>query len=80
MTGILLSYIGEISFPLFLIHYPLLVLISYLKNRGVAESLAILLYLLICISLSSIVLRIDKSIPRDVLVKKVICRARSLSV
>lgn len=62
--------VSKISFPLFLIHYPLLFIISFLTNIGVDQLAAICLFLLVSIALSSIALAIDNRIPRSLILGK----------
>ena len=56
--------LGELSFPLFLIHYPLRFTIPYLTSHGANLWCAILVFLVMSTILSAIVLTIDKCIPR----------------
>ena len=58
----LVSFISEISFPLFLIHYPLLLLIYSLTKRGLSLLLAVSVFIVICCTLSWIAVTIDKRI------------------
>lgn len=67
----LISYIGELSFPLFLIHYPLLFVIPYLEEQGVGGAPAILIYLGLSLILSWIGRVIDDRVPRTLLLEKV---------
>jgi peptidoglycan/LPS O-acetylase OafA/YrhL len=58
------SFAGEISFPLFLVHAPLLCVIPILLRQGYNLALAIGLFLLLSVALSWIVLLIDRRIPK----------------
>jgi len=49
---------GELSFPLFLVHYPFLFIIRALPKFGVSQSLAIIFYLIISILASWLILGI----------------------
>jgi peptidoglycan/LPS O-acetylase OafA/YrhL len=66
-----ISFIAKISFPLFLIHYPLLFIIGYLTRRGVDELLAICLFILVSLTLSWIILAIDSRLPRSNILEKI---------
>lgn len=61
----LIKFFSELSFPLFLVHYPFLFMIKYLTTKGVNLHLAILTYLTFSITLSWIILIFDKKIPRS---------------
>lgn len=67
----LVSCGSAISFPLFLVHYPLLFIINYLTRRGVNQVLAICLYLLVSLTVSWIILSIDKRFPRSLILRKI---------
>ena len=60
-----LSFCGEISFPLFLMHVPFLFMISVLCARGYNPVLAIGVFLLVSVGLSWMVLLIDRRIPKQ---------------
>jgi len=66
----LISFISELSFPLFLIHYPLLFVIPYLERHGLSETTSILGYIVLSLILSWIVHAIDNRIPRAFLLQK----------
>jgi peptidoglycan/LPS O-acetylase OafA/YrhL len=66
-----ISFISEISFPLFLIHYSLLFLINSLMRCGVNQLLAICLFILISFALSWIILVIDNRLPKSYILKKI---------
>jgi peptidoglycan/LPS O-acetylase OafA/YrhL len=57
-------FVSELSFPLFLIHYPFLFMIRYLTEKGINQILAICFYLAFSIILSWLILIVDKKIPR----------------
>jgi peptidoglycan/LPS O-acetylase OafA/YrhL len=69
-VGLFISFISEISFPLFLIHAPLLIIISYLSRSGTNQLLSICLFFLISFFLSWVVLVIDKNISKSFIVNK----------
>ncbi len=52
-----LTLLSNLSFPLFLIHYPLLIIIQYLVKRGFHETIAIGLFLGLTTSISFLILR-----------------------
>lgn len=62
--------LSELSFPLFLVHFPLLSLLLYFLASGVNFLLSIFLYLFISFFISWIFLLIDKGIPRSILLRK----------
>jgi peptidoglycan/LPS O-acetylase OafA/YrhL len=53
------QFISKISFPLFLVHYPLLFIIPFLTSRGAYQLLAICLFVIISLTASWIILAID---------------------
>ena len=67
----LFRFISDISFPLFLIHYPLLFIIDVFSRNNVPSLISIILYMGVSIILSWITLRIDNVIPRAVILGKV---------
>ena len=58
----LITFISRISFPLFLVHYPLRFLILYLTKRGINRVFSIFLYVLLSVMLSWILLVVDEQI------------------
>lgn len=72
----LTAFLSKLSFPLFLIHYPLLIVIGWLTERGVNQWAAICTYLLISLALSWIVLSIDDRLPKPFVSERVICKPR----
>lgn len=69
--GLFFSSISELSFPLFLIHYPLLFMINYPTRYGVNQLLAISLYVVVSLTVSLIILGIDKRILRSLNLEKI---------
>jgi peptidoglycan/LPS O-acetylase OafA/YrhL len=65
----LISLISEISFPLFLIHYPFMFTIKFLIMKGVNQSVAIGFFLALTITLSWFLLILDRRIPRKALLE-----------
>ncbi|OFW61970.1 MAG: hypothetical protein A2133_07205 [Actinobacteria bacterium RBG_16_64_13] len=57
-------FVGALSFPLFLVHYPLLRVVRYLDDYGVDRPTAIGCFLVFALLMSWIVLVIDRRIPR----------------
>jgi peptidoglycan/LPS O-acetylase OafA/YrhL len=70
----LIRYISDLSFPLFLIHYPLLFMIDYFSDNGLCIGISVSIFLSMSIVLSSIVLFIDNRLPRQLILRKVINR------
>lgn len=66
----IISFISAISFPLFLIHFPLIFTITYFTEHGINQLLAILIFLILSCVLSWIALLIDRNIPREVIFKR----------
>ena len=66
---ILIRFVNAISFPLFLVHYPLLFLISFFLSRNLGMLPSIFNYLLISTLVAWFILIIDKRIPRTVVMK-----------
>lgn len=64
------SLVSRASFPLFLIHYPLLFMITLLSSRGIDQPIAIGIYLLISVALSLAIMMIDGAIPRTRILKR----------
>lgn len=67
-------FISDISFPLFLIHYPLLFIIDSCSGYGIHPFFSIALFLGISILLSGWALFVDNRIPRAVILRKVFKR------
>lgn len=63
------TFISALSFPLFLIHYPILFIINYLTSHGVNMILSICCYISISLILSWIILAIDNRLPRSRILK-----------
>jgi peptidoglycan/LPS O-acetylase OafA/YrhL len=63
---------GDLSFSLFLIHYPLLFIVDYVKGIGFSQWMAISIYLSVSLILSIVILSIDNKIPRYTFVRKLI--------
>jgi peptidoglycan/LPS O-acetylase OafA/YrhL len=68
--GFVISFISALSFPLFLVHYPLLFIINYLTGHGVNQQLSIFYYVSITLIFSWIILAIDNKIPRSHILKR----------
>ncbi len=64
-----INFISLLSFPLFLIHYPLCFVIHFFTTRGVAKSLSIISFLFISCLLSFIAMKIDDIVPRQQLIR-----------
>ncbi len=58
----IIEFIGNISFPMFLVHFPLLFLISFLSERGFHQVAAVITYLGVSAFLSWMILVSDKHI------------------
>ena len=59
-----ISFVSNISFPLFLVHYPLLFIIKYRNLLGFNEVTSIALFLALSVLISHIFLFIDNKIPK----------------
>ncbi len=62
--GTVINFMGELSFPLFLVHYPNLFIIEYLPRLGLNQSMAICCYVFVSLLVSWIILETDKKIPQ----------------
>lgn len=69
--GLVVAFLSTLSFPLFLVHYPILFIISYLTRHGVNLILSICCYISISIILSWIILAIDNRLPRSYILQKI---------
>ncbi|MDD5232438.1 MAG: acyltransferase family protein [Syntrophales bacterium] len=67
----IVRYASELSFPLFLVHYPLLHLVPAFTSRGIGVAASVLVYLFASFALSWIVCIIDRRIPRESILEKV---------
>jgi peptidoglycan/LPS O-acetylase OafA/YrhL len=56
------AFVGRLSFPLFLAHFPLIVVLDNLLNRGVKASWAITAYLIAALGISMALLAIDRPV------------------
>jgi peptidoglycan/LPS O-acetylase OafA/YrhL len=65
------QFVANISFPLFLVHYPLLLIIPYLSARGVHQLIAIVVFLGISIITSWVILLITNRLSREAVLRKV---------
>jgi peptidoglycan/LPS O-acetylase OafA/YrhL len=63
----MIAFVSEISFPLFLIHYPFMFLIKFLIMQGVNPGIAIGVFLALSGGLSWGLLLLDQRIPRKAL-------------
>ncbi len=63
-------WISMISFPLFLVHYPLIFIIPLLAGHGISTIFAIVLFLLISVLFSWLILKLDQRFPRSALLKR----------
>jgi peptidoglycan/LPS O-acetylase OafA/YrhL len=70
-SGSWISLISEISFPLFLAHYPLLSILRYLIVKGFHPALPICFFLLLSLTASWLILSIDRKLPRSLMMKKI---------
>jgi len=58
----IVEFIAGISFPMFLVHVPLIALIPFLSNRGLHQFVAVILYLGVSTFISWIILVLDNHI------------------
>jgi len=68
--GDLLSFLGKLTFPLFLVHYPVIFLIKHFRAGGHSLGNSIALFLGLSLVLALIVQFIDDRIPRRRILKK----------
>jgi peptidoglycan/LPS O-acetylase OafA/YrhL len=61
----LITFISELSFPLFLIHSPLRFIITFLVNHGTGKILAVTVFLVISILFSWALLDLDERMHRQ---------------
>lgn len=61
-TSAVLSYLGVLSFPLFLLHYPFLFIINYFSERGISYLISIPLYLFAALISSFLILKLANRI------------------
>lgn len=73
----ILAFIGNISFPMFLVHHPLLSLIPFLINRGFHQVVIVILYLGVSTFVSWMILVLDKRIQNRITLRKVVIRSRT---
>jgi peptidoglycan/LPS O-acetylase OafA/YrhL len=66
----MISFISEISFPLFLIHYPFMFVIKLLIMKGVNQAVAIGGFLVLTIGLSWGLMLVDQKFPRKALLNR----------
>lgn len=74
--GRALSFLGRLTFPLFLVHYPVIFLIGHFKKGGMSQGAAIGLFLVISLSLALLVQFLDDRLPRQWVLKKLGFRRR----
>jgi len=60
----LASFIGRLSFPLFLVHFPLLVVLTKLLDAGMEDVSATVAYLIVSLATSMILLGIDNRLSK----------------
>jgi len=63
--GDALAFLGGLTFPLFLVHYPLIFLVNHLRGRGWGTGRAVLLFLALSLFLSWLVHFLDSLLPRQ---------------
>jgi peptidoglycan/LPS O-acetylase OafA/YrhL len=63
----MIAFASEISFPLFLIHYPFMFVIKFLIQKGVNQGIAIGVFLVLTCGLSWVLMLVDQKIPRKAL-------------
>jgi peptidoglycan/LPS O-acetylase OafA/YrhL len=67
----ILKFIADISFPLFLAHFPLLIIITYLSKQGTHQIIAIVIFLFTSIITSWVILIVTNRLPRGAILRKV---------
>lgn len=68
---IVISFMSKLSFPLFLVHFPLLFTINYLIEHGISQLVAICFFLFVSTILSLIIHSIDNKLPRAFVLGKI---------
>ena len=68
--GDLLSFLGNLTFPFFLVHYPVIFLIKHFRSAGLSSSNAVVLFLGISLALALLIQFLDGRIPRKRILKK----------
>ena len=67
----ILAFVGDLSFPLFLVHYPLLVIIVKHDQLGMSEPTSIVLFLCVSVLTSWLIHIIaDRLVPREVILRR----------
>ena len=74
--GQLLSFLGKLTFPLFLVHYPLIFLIRHFKKSGFSQGDSILIFLGISLALALLMQLLDDRIPRRHILRRLGVGAR----
>jgi len=62
--GAVVVFVGKLSFPLFLVHYPLLRVMTFLTANGVTQAVAVASFLAAALLASYVILLTDRRIPR----------------
>ncbi len=65
----IVSFLSELSFPLFLVHVPLMFLIKFFMQHGICQFSSICIYLFISLFVSWGFYSIDKMVPRSLILK-----------
>lgn len=64
-------FISDLSLPLFLVHFPLLSILKFFSESGINDIFSITVYLFISLIVSWIILIIDKSVPREKIIRRI---------
>ncbi len=76
----IIGFMAQISFPMFLVHHPLLFLIPFLSGRGVHQFVAVIVYLGVCTALSWMILVVDKYIRGRITLEELMRRSSEVPV
>jgi len=67
----ILAFVSDLSFPLFLVHYPLLVIVVKHNQLGISESTSIVLFLCVSVFTSWLIhILAGRLVPREVILKR----------
>jgi peptidoglycan/LPS O-acetylase OafA/YrhL len=67
----MIAFVSEISFPVFLIHYPFMFVIKVLIQKGVNQAVAIGFFLALTCGFSWMLMIVDQRIPRKALLNRI---------
>ncbi|MFH1531437.1 MAG: TrmO family methyltransferase [Pseudomonadota bacterium] len=68
-VGALIALLGNLTFPFFLVHYPVIFLVKHFHAQGLSKSRSVMLFLGISLALAVLVQLLDTRIPRPRILK-----------